>query len=159
MCRSLPQMLALVTRTTTAPRSGTGSSVSSTGLPAPKNRAARPVVPTSPSIDVSPSSVKRILPRAPAWGMLPGTLECHAVVLRFEGDLPVKVDYPIISADSHITEAPNTYTDYIDPVWRDRAPRLVDGGETLGDIFTVEGSTVPIPMGLVAAAGKDPSEI
>ena len=67
----------------------------------------------------------------------------------------MKVDYPIISADSHITEPPNTYTDFIDPAWRDRAPHMVDGGEKMGDMFVVEGSKVPIPMGLVAAAGKD----
>src|SRR3546814_17605818 len=35
---------------------------------------------------------------------------------------------------------------------------MVDGGEK-GDMFVVEGSNVPIAMGLVAAAGKDPSEI
>jgi predicted TIM-barrel fold metal-dependent hydrolase len=71
----------------------------------------------------------------------------------------VKVDYPIISADSHITEAPGTYIDHIDAKWRDKAPRLIDGGEDVGDVFVVEGSDVPIPMGLVAAAGKDPSEL
>ena len=32
---------------------------------------------------------------------------------------------PIISADSHITEAPDTYTAYIDRAWRDKAPRIV----------------------------------
>jgi hypothetical protein len=68
----------------------------------------------------------------------------------------MRVDYPIISADSHITEAPETYVENIDPAWRDRAPKLVDGGEQLGDVFVIEGSPVPIPMGLVAAAGKDP---
>ncbi|MDP1818955.1 MAG: amidohydrolase family protein [Acidimicrobiales bacterium] len=68
-------------------------------------------------------------------------------------------DYPVISADSHITEPPNTYVDFIDPAWRDRAPRMVDGGEGVGDLFVIEGERVPIPMGLVAAAGKDPSEI
>ena len=71
----------------------------------------------------------------------------------------MKVDYPIISADSHITEAPGTYVDHIDPKWRDKAPKLIDGGEDMGDVFVVEGSKVPIPMGLVAAAGKDPSEL
>ena len=74
----------------------------------------------------------------------------------------MKVGYPIISADSHITEPPNTYTDFIDPAWRDRAPHLVDGGDKMGDMFVVEGSTVPIPMGLVAAAAggcrNDPSK-
>ena len=38
------------------------------------------------------------------------------------------ISYPVISADSHITEPPNTYVDFIDPVWRDRAPQLVDAG-------------------------------
>ena len=33
---------------------------------------------------------------------------------------------PIISADSHITEPPNTYTDYIDPAFRDRAPKMIE---------------------------------
>jgi predicted TIM-barrel fold metal-dependent hydrolase len=68
-------------------------------------------------------------------------------------------DYPIISADSHITEAPDTYVDFIDPAWRDRAPKMVDGGPDVGDVFIMEGGRVPVPMGLVAAAGKDPSDI
>jgi predicted TIM-barrel fold metal-dependent hydrolase len=67
--------------------------------------------------------------------------------------------YPIISADSHITEAPGTYVDHIDPAYRDVAPKLVDGGEGVGDIFVVDGMKRPIPMGLVAAAGKPPEEI
>jgi uncharacterized protein len=65
--------------------------------------------------------------------------------------------WPVISADSHITEAPGTYVDHIDPAWRAKAPRLVDGGE-LGDVFSIDGMK-PIPMGLVAAAGKPPEEI
>jgi predicted TIM-barrel fold metal-dependent hydrolase len=66
---------------------------------------------------------------------------------------------PIISADSHITEPPGTYVDHIDPAWRDRAPRLVDAGESIGDVFAVEGMRNPVPMGLVAAAGKPAEEI
>jgi predicted TIM-barrel fold metal-dependent hydrolase len=65
----------------------------------------------------------------------------------------------VISADSHITEPPNTYTDFIDPAWRDRAPHMVDGGEGVGDMFVIDGMKRPVPMGLVAAAGKDPTEI
>lgn len=63
-----------------------------------------------------------------------------------------------ISADSHITEPPNCYTDYIDPKFRDVAPRVkrIDG---VGDAFVVNGMGSPVPMGLVAAAGKDPSQI
>ena len=71
----------------------------------------------------------------------------------------MRVDYPIISADSHITEEPGTYVDHIDAKWRDHAPKMIDGGDDIGDVFVVEGSSVPVPMGLVAAAGKDPSEI
>jgi uncharacterized protein len=69
------------------------------------------------------------------------------------------VDFPVISADSHITEAPGTYIDNIDPKWRDRAPRLVDGGEKYGDLFVIDGMDRPVPMGLVAAAGKPAEEI
>ena len=31
-----------------------------------------------------------------------------------------------ISADSHIVEPPNCFVDYIEPSYRERAPRLVD---------------------------------
>lgn len=65
----------------------------------------------------------------------------------------------VISADSHITEPPGTYVDHIDPAWRDRAPRLVDGGPEIGDVFVIDGMSKPVPMGLVAAAGKPAEEI
>jgi predicted TIM-barrel fold metal-dependent hydrolase len=65
----------------------------------------------------------------------------------------------IISADSHITEPAGTYIDHIDPAWRDKAPRLVDGGEGVGDVFVIDGMSKPVPMGLVAAAGKPAEEI
>ena len=61
--------------------------------------------------------------------------------------------HPIISADSHITEPANTYVDYIDPKWKKVAPRMVRDKEA-GDVFVVDGMKRPIPMGLVAAAGK-----
>jgi predicted TIM-barrel fold metal-dependent hydrolase len=68
------------------------------------------------------------------------------------------MDYPVISADSHITEPPNTYVDYIEAKWKDKAPqmRYVD---KLGDAFFVEGLPTPVPMGLVAAAGTPPQQI
>jgi len=65
----------------------------------------------------------------------------------------VHVDFPIISADSHITEAPNTYVDHIDPKYADVAPRLVET-EDKGDIYVIDGMKRTIPMGLVAAAGQ-----
>jgi predicted TIM-barrel fold metal-dependent hydrolase len=64
----------------------------------------------------------------------------------------MRVDFPIISADSHITEAPNTYVDYIDPKFVDVAPRIVET-EDKGDIYVIDGMKRSIPMGLVAAAG------
>jgi predicted TIM-barrel fold metal-dependent hydrolase len=65
---------------------------------------------------------------------------------------------PIISADSHVSEPPNCYVDYIDKKYLDRAPRLVHD-EKRGDVYMVEGSKQPIPMALVSAAGKSPEEL
>jgi predicted TIM-barrel fold metal-dependent hydrolase len=67
-------------------------------------------------------------------------------------------DFPVISADSHVTEPPDTYRDRIDPAFRDRAPRLhhIEGA---GDVFLIDGMKTPIPMGIVAAAGKPAEEI
>jgi uncharacterized protein len=60
---------------------------------------------------------------------------------------------PIISADSHVTEPPHTYVDRIEARFRDRAPHVVHDARR-GDLFVIEGLPKPIPMGLVAAAGK-----
>jgi len=59
----------------------------------------------------------------------------------------------ILSADSHVTEPPDTYTDRIDPRYRDQAPHLVHD-DKLGDIFVIPGMRMPVPMGVVAAAGQ-----
>ena len=63
-----------------------------------------------------------------------------------------------ISADSHITEPPNCYIDYIDPAFRDRAP-VIKELPNVGDAFVIEGMATPVPLGLLAAAGKEPSKI
>jgi len=65
---------------------------------------------------------------------------------------------PVISADSHVTEPPGTYVDHIDARWREKAPRLVHV-EGVGDVFQIDGFPRPVPMGLVAAAGKPAHEI
>jgi hypothetical protein len=65
---------------------------------------------------------------------------------------------PIISADSHITEPPGTYVDRIDHKYKDTAPHMVRD-EKKGDLFIIEGLNQPIPMGLVAAAGKKAEEL
>ena len=67
-------------------------------------------------------------------------------------------DRPIISADSHITEPPETYVDYIDKAFLDRAPRMVDHGAD-GDVFVIDGFKRPINIGTAAAAGKPPDQI
>src|SRR5499427_2833524 len=66
--------------------------------------------------------------------------------------------YPIISADSHVTEPPNTYLDFIDHAFKSRAPRMEQVGE-MGDVFIVDGMARPVVVGLAAAAGKPPEEI
>jgi len=67
-------------------------------------------------------------------------------------------DKPIISADSHIAEPPNCYLDYIEPGFKDRAPHI-EVHPKYGDVFVIDGLDQPIPMGLIAAAGKKPSEL
>jgi predicted TIM-barrel fold metal-dependent hydrolase len=68
------------------------------------------------------------------------------------------MSYPIISADSHITEHPDTYTGHIDRAFRDRAPHIVSTPDQ-GDVFIIDGMDRPIHLGLVAAAGKAPEDI
>ena len=65
---------------------------------------------------------------------------------------------PIISADSHITEPPNTYTDRIDHKYKDTAPHMIHDAK-LGDVFIVKDFPRPINVALAAAAGKDASEL
>lgn len=65
--------------------------------------------------------------------------------------------YPLISADSHITEPPDLYLEHIDPAWRERAPHVVRDDKE-GDLFVAEGMR-PIKLGLVAAAGRRPEDI
>lgn len=68
------------------------------------------------------------------------------------------MNYPIISADSHITEAPDTYSAHIDKKWIEKAPRIVRT-ESQGDVFVIDGMDRPIPLGLVAGAGKDADQL
>jgi predicted TIM-barrel fold metal-dependent hydrolase len=63
-----------------------------------------------------------------------------------------------ISADSHITEPPNCYSDFIEARYKDTAPKMIQM-EGVGDVFLIDGMDRPIPLGLLAAAGKDPKDI
>jgi predicted TIM-barrel fold metal-dependent hydrolase len=59
---------------------------------------------------------------------------------------------PIVSADSHIVEPPEAYSQHIDPKYRDRVPRIVDDGKG-GDGYLWEGIKRPLDLGLMSAAG------
>ena len=63
-----------------------------------------------------------------------------------------------ISADSHVTEPPNCYIDFIDPAWRAKAPHVVRD-EKQGDLYVIDGLTQRIPMGLIAGAGKPADQL
>lgn len=63
-----------------------------------------------------------------------------------------------ISADSHIVEAHDTYTGYIDARYRDRAPHIASDANG-NDIYVLPGMTDQIPLGLVAAAGVPSQEL
>ncbi|MEL6985434.1 MAG: amidohydrolase, partial [Actinomycetota bacterium] len=65
----------------------------------------------------------------------------------------MQINHPIISADSHITEAPDTYSAYIDPKYRDIAPHIRETADK-GDLYVIDGMKQTIGMGLVAAAGQ-----
>lgn len=61
-----------------------------------------------------------------------------------------------ISADSHVLEPPACFSDYMDPGFRDRAPRIEL--DSLGrHVYVIEGLTTLIPVGMVDGAGMIPS--
>jgi len=63
-----------------------------------------------------------------------------------------------ISSDSHVAEPPDLYKTYIDPKFRDRAPHVVSD-PVRGDVYTIPGHNIPVPLGLVCAAGKNPKDV
>jgi uncharacterized protein len=58
----------------------------------------------------------------------------------------------IISADGHICEPPNCYVDFIDPKYRDDAPRIVEQ-EDGTEAFVIPGMKKPIALGFIDGAG------
>ena len=63
----------------------------------------------------------------------------------------------IISADGHVCEPANCYVDYIDPKYRDDAPRIVTQDDGT-DAFVVPGMKRPVPLGFIDGAGFGPRE-
>jgi predicted TIM-barrel fold metal-dependent hydrolase len=58
-----------------------------------------------------------------------------------------------ISADSHVTEPGDCYTDHIDPKFRDRAP-VAATDDTMGAVIDIDNGRSRIPYGMIAAAGR-----
>ncbi|KQX23450.1 MULTISPECIES: amidohydrolase family protein [unclassified Sphingomonas] len=65
------------------------------------------------------------------------------------------MSYPIISADSHITETTDTYARYIDARYKDDAPFVVEENDSVA--FAIKGMGT-IAIGGAAAAGIAPAE-
>jgi len=64
----------------------------------------------------------------------------------------------LVSADSHVTEPPHCYSKYIDPAFRDRAPRMTNDPKK-GSTYVLDGMASVVPMAIIAAAGIDPREM
>ena len=61
-----------------------------------------------------------------------------------------------ISADSHVLEPPACFSEFMDPAFRDRAPRIeLDGVGR--HVYVIEGIDTPIPVGTADSAGMQPS--
>jgi predicted TIM-barrel fold metal-dependent hydrolase len=68
-------------------------------------------------------------------------------------------NFKLISADSHVFEPREMWVDYIDPAFRDRAPRIVTNpGDKKGDFFVVPGQE-PEKVGGGFSAGASPEEL
>jgi predicted TIM-barrel fold metal-dependent hydrolase len=80
----------------------------------------------------------------------------HVSEVQFDEVRPL--GYKPISADSHVTEPPNSYIDHIDPKYREIAPRMIKNDKG-GAQFIVDRMEMKIGMGGLAAAGIDPREI
>ena len=63
----------------------------------------------------------------------------------------------IISADGHVCEPANCYVDYIDPKYRDDAPRIVRQNDGT-DAFVIPGMRKPVKLGFIDGAGFGPKE-
>lgn len=65
---------------------------------------------------------------------------------------------PVLSADSHVTEPPDTYLRRIDRRYKDRAPHIVRD-DRRGDVYVIDGINRPVSVTLLSAAGIEPASI
>jgi predicted TIM-barrel fold metal-dependent hydrolase len=66
-------------------------------------------------------------------------------------------DLKLVSGDSHVTEPPNCYVDYIDPAFRDTAPRIERDGQS--DVWVIPEMVKKISLGFISCAGIPPTEL
>ncbi len=65
----------------------------------------------------------------------------------------------IISADSHVTEPPDTYSKRMPKKYADRFPHI-EHDDQLGDLYVIPGmKRTAVPVGLIAGAGKSAKEL
>lgn len=65
--------------------------------------------------------------------------------------------YRLISADTHVNEPPDLWTERVPRALRDRAPRIERFEQ--GDAWVIEGVSDPITFGMNACAGLPPEEM
>jgi len=61
------------------------------------------------------------------------------------------IDYPILDADAHVNEPPDTWQARVPAKLRDRAPKVVHTAE--GDVWSFDDGAAMRPVGLTATAG------
>ena len=75
---------------------------------------------------------------------------------------PARIDprFMAISADSHVVEPPEAYSRYIEPQWRDLAPRIIPNPDTAirNELYWADGMA-PFAFHTSSAAGLKPHEI
>lgn len=67
--------------------------------------------------------------------------------------------YRIISADSHMTEPPNLWTERLDQKYRDHAPKVIESYEGKRGAFFVCEGLKPFPVGGIFGSGKKSEEL
>jgi len=64
----------------------------------------------------------------------------------------------VISADAHVVEPPDLWTEWLEAKYRDTAPKLVEDKDG-GHAWLYMGATTPEPLGLVTCVGTRPEEL
>jgi predicted TIM-barrel fold metal-dependent hydrolase len=62
------------------------------------------------------------------------------------------IDYPVVDADAHVNEPPDTWQARVPVALRDRAPKVEHTDE--GDVWLFDGGKRRRPLGLTATAGR-----